>query len=168
MTVHRSIPAVAIALVAMATGCAAAGVGDGGPEVHTGTIQVVGSAPVNVQVVLQPEAGPAMRVVGELAGEVARLGSATVTVRGRVSPSPDPIVAREIEATGYQIVAVNGAPVIVGEVVSVDASGNARLRTEDGGEVMVTGAPASFRVGQKVWIQGPRSVTVQSYGTLRP
>lgn len=162
------MPAVAIALVAMATGCAAAGVGDVGVESHTGTIQVVGSPPVNVQVVLQPEAGPAMRVVGELANEIARLVSARVTVRGWVSPSPDPIVDREIEASGYEIVSVNGAPVIVGEVVSVDGGGNARLRTEDGAEVMVTGAPASFRVGQKVWVQGPRSVTVQSYGTLRP
>ncbi len=162
------MPAVAIALVAMATGCAAAVVGDGGVESLTGTVQVVGSAPVNVQVVLQPESGPAMRVVGDLASEVANLVSARVTVRGRVSPSPDPIVAREIEATGYEIVAVNGAPVIVGEVISVDGGGSARLRTEDGAEVVVTGAPASFRVGQKVWVQGPRSLTVQSYGTLRP
>jgi hypothetical protein len=168
MTAFRYTSLLAAGLFALMTGCAAAGSGDGGVESHTGTVRVVGSAPVNVQVVLEVEGGSPMRVVGGLAEEVARATGARVTVRGRVSRSPDPIVEREIEATGYEVVSVNGGPVIVGEVVAVDGHGGARLRMDDGEEMMVTGAPRDFRVGQKVWVQGPRSVTVQSYGTLRP
>src|SRR5690606_35618906 len=100
MTEVRLMPAVAIVLVSLAAGCVLASVGGGRVESHTGIIQIVGSAPVNVQIVLQPEARIAMRVVGDLEDEVANLGTARVTVRGRVSRSPDPIVEREIEATG--------------------------------------------------------------------
>jgi hypothetical protein len=134
---------------------------------HVGTVQIVGSAPVNVQVVLQPENGTTTRLTGELVAELERLQGARVAVRGTITPSADPIVSRQIDVERYEIVSINGKPVIMGEIISIDGD-SARLRTEDGGEVLLPGAPAAFRVGQKVWVQGPQSVTVQSYGTVRP
>jgi hypothetical protein len=133
----------------------------------TGVVQIVGSAPVNVQIVLQPPDERAIRLTGELAQELARLGGAEVTVHGTLGPSPDPIVTRQIEVASYEVVAVNGRPVVMGEVVSV-GGGGARIRTSDGTEVSLVGAPASFAVGQKVWVQGAHSVAVQTYGTVRP
>jgi hypothetical protein len=140
---------------------------DGEAESVTGMVQIVGSAPVNVQVVLQSPGERGIRLTGELADELGRLAGAQVTVRGSLRPSPDPIVSRELEATGYDVVSVNGRPVIMGEVISAGAGG-VRIRTADGREVTLVGAPASFAVGQKVWVQGVHSVAVQSYGTVRP
>jgi hypothetical protein len=131
-----------------------------------GVVRVVGSAPMNTQIVLQPEEGGAVRLVGSLADELEQLAGATVAVEGPVGPSPDPLVDRELTAVGYRIVEVNGRAAVVGEVVSTE-NGNARLRTAEGDEVYLTGVPESFRVGQKVWVQGPRSLTVQSYGLIR-
>jgi hypothetical protein len=132
-----------------------------------GTVRVVGSAPVNVQVVLQPPSGRALRLVGPLAGELERLAGVEVAVRGRVEPSPDPMVDRQLRVAGYEIVSVAGRPVVMGEIIAIQ-EGWVRLRTEAGEEVFLSGAPSQFRVGQKVWVQGPRSIAVQSYGMIRP
>jgi hypothetical protein len=132
-----------------------------------GTVRIVGSAPMNVQVVLQPPSGRALRLTGPLVGELERLSGAEVAVRGRVRPAPDPMVDRQIEAAGYDIVAVNGRPVVSGEIVAREG-GFVRMRTPQGDEVLLSGAPEQFRVRQKVWVQGPASVVVQSYGVVRP
>jgi hypothetical protein len=132
-----------------------------------GVVRIVGSAPVNVQVVLQPESGRAIRLVGPLRSELERLAGIEVSVRGAIAPSPDPIADRELNATSYDIVAVNGMPVVVGEVVEVDA-GVARLRTAAGEVVVLASPPTGLRVGQKIWVQGPRSLVVQSFGVIRP
>jgi hypothetical protein len=134
---------------------------------HVGTVQIVGSAPVNVQVVLQPGDGAAIRLTGALVSELERLQGARVAVRGPTSPAPDPLVSRQVDVQWYEIISIDGRPVVLGEIIAVEG-GVARLRTEDGSEVVLPGAPASFRVGQKVWVQGPQSITVQSYGTVRP
>ncbi len=155
----------------LAAGCAPGGVGAGtgqsAPETYSGTIQVVGSTPVNVRVVLEREGEAPVGLDGGILPELETLRGARVTVRGRAAESSDPMTTRRIEVTDYDILSINGAPVLVGEVIAVENS-MARLRTADGVEVLVTGAPRSFRVGQKVWVQGPVEVTVQSYGTLRP
>jgi hypothetical protein len=139
----------------------------GGTDRAVGTVRVVGSAPLNVQVVLQPESGRAIRLTGPLREELERLSGAEVAVVGRLQPAPDPMVDRQLHATSYEIVAVDGQPVIMGEIEAI-TDGWVRLRTPDGEIVHLSGAPASFRVGQKVWVQGPRSVVVQTHGTLRP
>jgi hypothetical protein len=61
---------------------------------------------------------------------------------------------------------VNGRPVVVGEIVTI-SGGTAQLRTEAGEQIELRGVPESFRVGQRVWVQGPQSLTVQSYGLIR-
>ena len=136
-------------------------------EALQGTVRIVGSAPMNIQVVLQPEQGRSIRLAGPLLPELERLGGVVVSVEGPVSPAPDPLADRQIEVTSYEIISVDGRPVVMGEIVSV--SGNtARLRTSAGEEVVLSAVPAEFKVGQKVWVQGPGSIIVQTYGTIRP
>jgi hypothetical protein len=139
----------------------------GEPETVVGIVRIVGSAPVNVQVVLEPQAGRSIRLTGPLVGELRRLAGVEVAVHGRLGRSPDPIVDRQLEAAGYEIVAVDGRSVVMGEIVSL-AGGRAELRTDSGQVVTLSGVPQEFRVGQKVWVQGPQSLTVQSYGLIRP
>ena len=131
-----------------------------------GEVRIVGSAPVNVQTVIRTEEGN-VRVTGALAGEVARLGGARVAVYGPVRASPDPIVDREVRVERYEVISIDGRPVIVGEIVAVRGA-DVVLRTDDGEEITMRGSPPGFQVGQRVWVQGPVSVAVQSHGTIRP
>ena len=64
------------------------------------------------------------------------------------------------------LVSVDGEPVVMGTIVSV-AGVRATLRTDVGEEVILDPAPSSMRVGQKVWVQGPRAIAVQSFGIIR-
>ena len=80
-----------------------------------------------------------------------------VTVFGDVGPAPDPLVDRVVEATGYRIEPVDGEPVLMGEIASVSGE-RATLRLQDGEEVILDVPPGVFRVGQKVWVKGPRRV----------
>jgi hypothetical protein len=137
------------------------------PEEITGIVRVVGSAPVNVQTVLQPPTGTGLRLIGPLAAELQRLAGIEVAVRGTISASPDPIVPRQLEAADYRIVAVDGRPAVMGEIISITGS-SAVLRQADGAEVRLEAIPPGFRVGQKVWVQGPETLVVQTYGTIRP
>jgi hypothetical protein len=139
----------------------------GGETMLRGEVQIVGSAPVNVQVVLQRERGGAVRLIGPLAEELANLSGALVEVRGEVATSPDPLVDQQVSVTRYDVVSVNGRPVVLGEIIDVTGD-RALLRTAGGEEIHVVGVPGGFRVGQKVWVQGPQSVLMQSYGTIRP
>lgn len=140
---------------------------EAGAEVTIGTIAVVGSAPVNVQVVVRTPEGQNYRLTGPLAEEVRRLSGAEVAVHGAITSSPDPMTGGQIQVTDYEIVSVDGEPAVMGEIVAIDGD-RVRLRTRDGEDVWLTGAPDEFRVGQKVWVQGPTSVAIQAYGTLRP
>lgn len=133
----------------------------------TGIVRIVGSAPVNVQVVLQPEAGGSIRLTGPLRDELSNLAGARVAVHGDMRPSPDPMADRELRATGYEILSVDGDPVLSGEIVEVTGN-RARLRTATGEEFVLNVPPSTFEVGQKVWVQGPHMVAVQSYGIVRP
>lgn len=132
-----------------------------------GTVGIIGSAPANVRVVVQPGAGGPVGVTGPIAEEIARAAGAEVIIRGPVSSAADPLVPQAIEVVEYRILSVDGRPVIDGEIIALE-DGNARLRTRDGNEIEIRGAPASFAVGQRVWVQGPTTVTVQSHGTVRP
>jgi hypothetical protein len=138
-----------------------------GSDRVVGTVRIVGSAPVNVQVVLQPESGGPVRLVGPLLPELERLAGLEIAVSGRLERSSDPLTERQMQASGYQILRVNGEPAVWGEIVSLSGSW-ARLRTDSGEELMLSGAPSSFRVGQRVWVQGPQTIAVQTFGTIRP
>jgi hypothetical protein len=133
----------------------------GAQEVRVvGVPAAVGSAPMNVRVFLRPEKGEGVYVTGPLSGEIRSLSGAQVEVRGRRGPD------RTLEASDYDVLSVNGRPVTMG-VVERATDGALHLRTRDGGMVRLQAAPAAFRPGMKVWVQGPGAVTVQSYGIVR-
>jgi hypothetical protein len=115
---------------------------------------------MNVRVFLRPEKGEGVYVTGPLSGEIRSLSGAQVEVRGRRGPD------RTLEASDYDVLSVNGRPVTMG-VVERATDGTLHLRTRDGGMVRLQAAPAAFRPGMKVWVQGPGAVTVQSYGIVR-
>src|SRR5690606_4899817 len=122
--------------------------------------------PVNVQVMLDPGDARQIRLVGTLREELQRLAGMNVTVSGRAAPSTDPMADRQIEVATYEIGMVQGRSVVVGEVIQISDSG-AQLRTSSGDILFLTGIPNEFRVGQKVWVQGPSTLVVQSFGVLR-
>lgn len=135
-------------------------------ETASGVVRVVGSAPVNTQVVLESSDGRRLRLVGDFRDELSRLAGITVSVSGRGAAATDPLADWEIEVASYEIGMVEGRGVMVGEIVQVER-GEAQLRTGNGDIVLLTGIPNEFRVGQKVWVQGPATVVVQSFGVLR-
>lgn len=131
-----------------------------------GVVRVVGSQPVDVHVVVETEEGATVRVVGALRDEIRRLSGAVVRIEGPVEPSEMPVARRQIRADDYRIISVNGEPVIQG-LVEGKTGGWTVLRTPDGEQVYLASAPEGIRTGQRVWVQGPRSVIVQSYGVIR-
>lgn len=144
------------------SGPGAAGAGDG----VEGIVRVVGSQPVNVHVVVETEDGTNVRVVGDLRDEIRRLSGAVVRLEGAVEPSEMPVARHQVRATDYRIVSVNGEPVVQG-LVEGKTGGWTILRTPEGERVYLASAPEGIRTGQRVWVQGPRSVIVQSYGVMR-
>jgi hypothetical protein len=124
-----------------------------------GTLRVVGSAPVNVRLVIQSAAGSAT-VGGPLAAELRNLAGAEVTLAGRREGA-------DFVATGYRVRSVEGRPVTLGTVEAAEGS-YLTLRTAEGELVYLVSPPAGMRPGQKVWVQGPSAVMVQSFGTVRP
>ena len=159
------MPAVLLFLFLVAA-CAPAGAapsadsGAQGENSVTGTLRVVGSAPMNVRLVIEGPAG-SPTVTGPLAEELRRLAGAEVTLTGsRAGTSFSP--------TGYRIVSVNGEPATLGTVEAITGA-YVQLRTADGETVYLVGsAPGQFQPGQKIWVQGPRAVVVQTFGTVRP
>ncbi|HEX2095347.1 MAG TPA: hypothetical protein VHG28_23325 [Longimicrobiaceae bacterium] len=160
---RAALLALAVALGACAPRTPAPG--PGAPQTAedrvVGTVRVTGSLPVDVQVNVQEPGGRFVRVTGPLAAEVRRLSGAVVEVWGR------PAAGGAIEAAGYEVRSVDGAPVVMG-MVERAAEGGFQLRRRDGSVVRLTGATSQLRVGQKVWVQGASTVQVQSYGVITP
>jgi hypothetical protein len=129
-----------------------------------GAVSVVGSAPVSTAVVVRGANGESSRVAGPLAEEIGRLSGAEVEVVG--IREPDAMHGQAIHATGYEVRSVDGRSVITG-VVERGPDGQLQLRAEDGTVVRLSGG-AQLRPGQKIWVQGPATVQVQSYGVIRP
>lgn len=158
----------AISLVALwAMAACAAGGAAGGPGADPGiegTIRIVGSAPVSTQLTLATATG-SYRLTGDLTSELAELSGLQVEVWGAAGEAPDPLAAGSIEVSRYRILDIDGRPVYVGEIVRIDGRG-AVLRTDDGREIGLTSIPAAFEVGQRVWVQGPEGIAVQTFGIL--
>jgi len=157
-----------VLLAALGAGCAARGTGaaDAAPmavpaarDSLSGTLRLVGSAPVNVRLVVQGPAG-STTLTGPLREELQRLAGAEVVLQGRREGSA-------FMPTDYRISAVDGRPVTMGTIDAITGE-YARLRTVDGGVVYLAGSGGQFRVGQKVWVQGPAAVVVQTHGIIRP
>jgi hypothetical protein len=130
-----------------------------------GTVAVVGSAPMNVVVLVQDANGESSRVEGPLREEIQRLAHAEVEVSG--IRQPDPMYGSSIRATDYSVRSVNGEPVVTG-IVERAADGGMQLRLEDGRTVGLAAGAEQLRLGQKVWIQGPVTVQVRTFGVIRP
>lgn len=125
-----------------------------------GEVRVVGSMPVDVRTVIAPADGRAVEVRGPLRDEIRRLSGAEVAAFGSRA-------GETIDVRDYRILAVDGAGVFTG-VVEESSSGDLILRTDGGETLRIEGAGGQVRVGQKVWLQGPATVRVQSYGVIRP
>lgn len=130
-----------------------------------GTVAVVGTAPVGSAVVVRGANGASARIDGPLAAEIGRLSGAEVEVTG--ARRSDAMYQNAITATGYTVRAVDGRPVVTG-VVEQGSGGQLRLRTEDGRLIQLSGGATHLRAGQKVWVQGPETVQVQTFGVIRP
>lgn len=156
--------ALLVAIVLLAA-CKPGAVPPPGPEApgeawRAGTVRVVGSAPMSVQVVLQPETGSQVTLTGPLVPELQAVRGARVAVRGKESRGA-------LEATDYVVQEVDGRPVVMGTVERAP-DGGLQLRTAAGEAVPLSGATDALRTGQKVWVQGVEAVRVQSYGVIRP
>lgn len=164
----RAIGAAFAGALLMSSACAPRPAGSGAQPVPgaaadstvVGTVRITGSMPMNVSVTIQDDAGGVLRVDGPLTPEVRALAGARVALRGRVAD-------RGIEVRSYDLRAVDGAPAYVG-IVEAAPGGGLRLRLEDGRTLMLGATPNRFRVGQKVWVQGPAAVRVQTFGVIRP
>ena len=160
----RAMRVLALLIVA-STGCVAPAPAPPAPSSEqsadsvAGTLRIVGSAPVNVRLVIQTDVG-STNVAGPVAEELRRLSGAEVTLAGRREGST-------FVATGYRVRSIDGRPVTVGTVEGPEGP-YLRLRTTEGEIVYLVSAPDQLRPGQKVWVQGPRGVIVQSFGTVRP
>lgn len=125
---------------------------------RTGLVRVVGSTPVNDHAVIAAEDGGSVAVAGPMAEEVRSLAGAVVEAHGRMADG-----AFVVEH--YRIVSVNGRPVHAGTVETAP-DGGLRLRLEDGSYLNLEGPTGQFRPGQRIWVQGPQSVQVQSFGVI--
>lgn len=162
MTALRLMAAAAL-LGACATTPPSAGERAGGTE---GTVRVAGSAPMDVHVLVEPEGEDAVRIVGARRDEIRRLSGARVVVYGTAGDSDHPIATRQIDASDYEIVSVNGEPVLQG-VVQGKTAGWTVLLTRDGRTIYLTSVPDTVRTGQTVWVQGQQGLIVQSFGVLK-
>lgn len=129
-----------------------------GNGVYMGTVRVVGSLPVSTQVVLQREEGKDLTLAGPLLGEIERLAGARVAIRGAMESGA-------LQADSYQIQSVDGAPVEMG-LVERAPSGGLQLRKADGSVLLLGGGASHLQPGQKVWVQGPRMLQVQTFGVI--
>lgn len=136
-------------------------------EALVGTVRVVGSAPLNIRVVLQPDTGGSVQLTGPLAEELREMSGVVVAVSGPVSAAtPGGLESRAVEVTSYEIRAVDGEPVVTGTVEGRTGE-YVRLRTPSGELIYLANAPAELQPGQKIWVRGASSVIVQAYGTIR-
>jgi hypothetical protein len=135
-------------------------------SVVEGRVAVKGADPF-AQVIVSPVPGaPAgeVAIVGALRSELATLHGAQVRVWGRAVANGQPVPRRAIEATGYEIVAINGERPYVGELVA--RQGGVWLADK-----RLVAAPVELlqMVGAKVWVVGRSAgsdLQVQSYGII--
>lgn len=127
---------------------------------RTGTIRVVGSAPVSVDVVVRDDDGNSTVLEGPLRDELRNLSGTRVEVTGRPG-------SRAMEVTDYRVISVDGRPVMTG-VVEREGDGDAWLTTEDGRRFRLSGAVDHLEDGAKVWVQGEGTVRVRTSGRISP
>lgn len=157
----------ALALLALVACTRQGGVGDGpaaASDTIEGTVRQVGNTPFERTVVKGEETSAT--VVGEYEDELTRAAGARVRVWGAYRDGDRP--GRELEATGYEILSVDGAEPEVGTLEHEDGRGY-YLVTAGGDEISLAGVPDRLgsRVGAKVWVVLSDRGSVQRYGVLR-
>lgn len=153
--------AVAAAVLAVSACAPPAPGGAPAPEQRvSGRVAVVGSAPVGIRTTIQTDDGRSVAVEGPAAEELRALSGARVEVDGRAEGGV-------VRAEGYRILEVDGRPVWMGTVETAPGGG-LQLRLEDGTAVRLGGGADRLRAGQKVWVQGPSQVQVQTFGVIVP
>lgn len=155
-----------IAAAALLGACASAPSAGPAGDRTEGTVRVVGSAPMDVHVLVEPDDGDGVRIVGARQDEIRRLSGARIVVYGSAGSSDHPVAGRQIDASDYEILAVNGEPVLQG-VVQGKTAGWTVLLTRDGRTIYLASVPDDVRTGQTVWVQGQQGLIVQSYGVLK-
>lgn len=133
-----------------------------------GIVRAVGADPFP-QIVLAQAAETGTQdvaIVGGLRGELGALQGAEVRVWGHPVPNPQALPPRAIEATGYEVLGINGARPEVGELFERD--GALWLNGKS-----LVGAPEELKraAGSKVWIVGRTEdgrLRVQLYGVIAP
>lgn len=159
---------VVAAVVLVVVGCTRQGDVDGGPEAAADTIEgavrQVGNTPFQ-RTIVNGEEGSAT-IVGDYEDELTRATGARVRVWGAYTDGSGG--GRELEATGYRILSVDGAEPAVGVLEHSDGRGY-YLDTEEDADVSLVGVPSRLgaRVGAKVWVVVGDRGNVQRYGVLR-
>lgn len=167
-TLTASTVASVLAAVALAAACSQKNQPDEGPmaasDSITGTVRQVGNTPFT-RIVVEGE-DSSLTITGDLEEEIGRLVGARVRVVGTEDEGQAP--GPTLEATGYEILSVDGATPRVG-TLRHEAGEGYRLVTGDGEAVPLTGVPDGLgaRVGAKVWIVLGDGGAVQRYGILR-
>ncbi len=156
----RAAGVLALGVALSGGACTPPANGPAGVDTLRGRTAVVGSAPINTQVALQAADGRSITLVGPLSAELGRLAGAELEVEGRVSGA-------QMEPTAYRVVSVDGRAALVG-VVETAPGGGLQLRLDDGSAVVLGGGTGALRAGQKVWVQGPSQLQVQTFGVIVP
>lgn len=171
MTISRpdvvTVSAGVLALLALVA-CTRQGEVEEGPaaaaDTIEGTVRQVGSTPFERTVVEGEEASAT--VVGEYEDELTRAVGVRVRAWGSYRDGDRP--ERELEATGYEILSVDGAEPEVGTLEHEDGRGY-YLATTGGDEITLAGVPSRLggQVGAKIWVVLGDRGNVQRYGVLR-
>ncbi|MGH7458361.1 MAG: hypothetical protein ACREKN_04655 [Longimicrobiaceae bacterium] len=162
-------PLLLLALLVLPAACAVPNDGEDGEQTAAGTsrwvgtVAVVGSAPMNVAVVLRDDDPRAFNpyLTGPLVSELRRLSGLTVAVEGEEPERPG-----WIEVERYQVLSLDGDPVVAG-VVERGEEGELVLRTSDGTRYPLSGAEGRVEPGWKIWVKGDPGLALSVYGVIR-
>lgn len=157
------------AVLLLATACTRQARVESGPnpaagDTIEGTVRQVGNTPFQRTIVRGDEASAT--IVGELEEELTRAAGARVRVWGALREGGGP--GRELDAAGYDLLAVDGEEPTVGVLHHASGEGY-YLTTGEGEDVALAGVPSGLggRVGAKVWVVLGEGGGVQRYGVLR-
>jgi hypothetical protein len=161
VVVVAALPLILMACAPRGPGGGTAAAGDEVPgEVRrTGTLAVVGSVPTE-RLVLRVEEGPPLTLEGRWVAELRGLSGMRVAVEGRSA------VDERFEVERYEVVGVDGRPVISG-TVEAGEGGRLHLRTPAGRVYHLQEPPSRLRPGQEIWVEVPPALRVQTYGVIR-
>ena len=137
-------------------------VGKAGPDTVSGLVRQVGNFPFTRTIVVGDDT---VAVTGSYEAEITRLAGAQVRITGRIGEGEG--MGKEMDATSYEILDVDGIRPQVGMLERVD-SGYV-LRSADGDETRLLGVSERLAAaaGGRVWVVLSEAGVVTRYGILR-